>query len=52
MKGGFMGLPDVRTTVSTADKAVQNFFFSQLNIVFGGIIQTKKKPEISEDGIH
>jgi hypothetical protein len=52
MKGGFMGLPNVRTTVSTADKAIQNFFFSQLNIVFGGIIQTKKKPEISEDGIH
>ena len=28
-------MPDIRTTMSKADKASQSFFFSQLNIVFG-----------------
>lgn len=34
-KGGFINMPDIRTTYSTSDKASQNFFFSQLNFVFG-----------------
>lgn len=37
-KGGFMNMPDIRTTHSQADAANQHFFFTQLNIVFGGII--------------
>ena len=39
LKGGFIGLPDVRTTNSKIDKASQNFFYSQYNVVFGGIIK-------------
>lgn len=35
-KGGFLNMPVVRTTSSTTDKAKQSFFFSQLNIAFGG----------------
>ena len=35
VKGGFIGLPDVRTTNSKIDRASQNFFYSQYNIVFG-----------------
>lgn len=35
-KGGFMHMPDVRITAIESDKAKQSFFFSQLNIVFGG----------------
>lgn len=42
-KGGYMNLPDVRTTSSVGDKASQSFFFSQLNIVFGGVIDLNKK---------
>ena len=38
VKGGFIHLPDIRTTNSTSDNASQHFFFSQVNIVFGGII--------------
>lgn len=43
MKGGFINLPDVRTTNSTTDRASHHFFFSQHNIVFGGIINIKTK---------
>jgi hypothetical protein len=32
VKGGFIGLPDVRTTNSKIDKASQNFFYSQYNV--------------------
>ncbi|AFM02841.1 hypothetical protein Fleli_0361 [Bernardetia litoralis DSM 6794] len=42
-KGGYINLPDVETTYSELDKAKQMFFFSQLNIVFGGIINLHKK---------
>jgi len=41
-KGGFMNLPDIRTTPSKLDKASQKFFFSQINIVFGVILNLKK----------
>ena len=37
MKGGFFNMPDVRTTNSKEDRAKQNFFFGQLNLVFGGM---------------
>jgi hypothetical protein len=36
-------MPDIRTTLSIDDKASQSFFFSQLNIVIGGIINLNKK---------
>jgi len=38
-KGGYMNMPDIRTTKDKADRASQRFFFTQLNIVFGGIIR-------------
>ena len=38
LKGGFISMPDIRTTANEIDRASQNFFFSQLNIVFGAAI--------------
>lgn len=38
LKGGFINMPDIRTTISESDNASQCFFFSQLNIVFGATI--------------
>ena len=38
LKGGFMNMPNIRTTKSEVDKASQHFFFGQLNILFGGNI--------------
>jgi len=35
LKEGFINMPDIRTTLSPIDKASQNFFFGQTNIVFG-----------------
>ena len=40
-KGGFIDMPSVRTTLSKADTASHNFFFSQFNILFGGVIHLK-----------
>ncbi len=34
-KGGFINMPDIRTTKNPVDKASQHFFFAQANIVFG-----------------
>ena len=34
-KGGFINMPDIRTTKNVSDKANQNFFFVQSNLVFG-----------------
>lgn len=42
-KGGYINMPDVRTTPSTSDKANQSFFFGQINAVIGATINTKKK---------
>ncbi len=39
LKGGYINMPDVRTTNSESDKASQDFFFSQIMIVFGASIQ-------------
>jgi len=36
LKGGFINMPDVRTSMSAADQASQSFWFSQFNVVFGG----------------
>jgi len=38
LKGGYINMPNIRTTNSTADKASQLFYFGQINILFGGII--------------
>jgi hypothetical protein len=35
MKGGFINMPDIRTTEFTSDRAAQHFFFWQGNILFG-----------------
>lgn len=38
LKGGFIHMPDVKTSNSGADKASQHFFFLQSNILFGATI--------------
>ena len=35
LKGGFINMPDIRTTEFTTDRAAQHFFFAQANILFG-----------------
>ena len=35
LKGGFIHMPDIRTTMHSSDKASQHFFFAQYNVVFG-----------------
>ncbi len=42
LKGGYINMPNVRTTQYSADNASQDFWFSQFNVVFGGIIKTSK----------
>ena len=46
LKSGFIDLPNIRTTQSSADSASQNFFFFQRNIVFGGIFNLTKASKI------
>ena len=43
LKGGYINMPDIRTTMSEVDNAKQHFFFTQTNIVFGFNLNTKKK---------
>lgn len=35
LKGGLFTMPDIRTTMNPADRAAQNFWWTQYNIVFG-----------------
>lgn len=45
-KGGFIHMPDIRTTMYKSDRASQHFFFSQLNGVVGGnfdLVSKKKR---------
>jgi hypothetical protein len=35
LKGGFINMPDIRTTEYKSDRASQHFFFSQLNFLVG-----------------
>lgn len=47
-KGGFIHMPDIRTTMDKADRASQHFFFSQFNGVFGAnfnLIRAEKKTQ-------
>lgn len=43
LKGGYINMPDIRTTISSRDRASQQFFFGQWNIVFGATLNPKKK---------
>ncbi len=43
LKGGYINMPDIRTTMNKADGASQSFFYSQLNIVFGISLSLGKK---------
>ena len=38
LKGGYINMPNIRTTNSTKDRASLDFFYGQFNIVFGGLI--------------
>ncbi|TNE55269.1 MAG: hypothetical protein EP338_04720 [Bacteroidetes bacterium] len=44
-KGGFIHMPDIRTTASKSDRAAQHFFFFQYNAVFGFSFHLKSKEE-------
>jgi hypothetical protein len=39
LKGGYIDMPDIRTTVSSADTASQHFFFVETIVYFGGIFR-------------
>jgi hypothetical protein len=39
LKGGYINMPDIRTTANTSDAASQEFFFGQTIIAFGGIFK-------------
>lgn len=39
IKGGYINMQDIRTTISNEDKASQDFFFLQRIIAFGGIFK-------------
>ena len=42
LKGGYIKMPDIRTTESKSDKAAQHFFYVQNNIVFGALFRLAK----------
>ena len=48
LKGGYINLPDIKTTASNKDGAKQKFLFSQINIVFGGIIRLHKGNKVKK----
>lgn len=39
LKGGYINMPDIRTTESSSDSASQHFFFGETIIAFGGIFR-------------
>lgn len=39
LKGGYINMPDIRTTKSNSDSASQEFFFAETIITFGGIFR-------------
>lgn len=45
-KGGFIHMPDIRTTMYKEDRASQHFLFSQYNIVFGGNFRIPNKNKV------
>lgn len=42
-KGGYINMPDIRTTMNKSDRANQYFWFSQYNVVFGVNFRFKNK---------
>jgi hypothetical protein len=42
LKGGFINMPNIRTTASESDRAAQHFFYWQGNILFGLQFKIKK----------
>lgn len=48
-KGGFINMPDILTTTESADRARQNFFFFQYNLVFGYQFNLAKKASINSN---
>jgi len=42
LKGGYINMPDIRTTQFTEDKASQSFFFTQFNLTIGALLDFKK----------
>ncbi|MCR9153445.1 MAG: hypothetical protein NXI09_04995 [Bacteroidetes bacterium] len=36
-KGGFIDMPDIRTTPAAIDRASQHFYFAQINVVLGAV---------------
>jgi hypothetical protein len=48
LKGGYINLPNIKTTSSPTDGAKQKFMFSQINILFGGIFNLNKTDSKSE----
>lgn len=42
LKGGYINMPNIRTTESKLDKAAQHFFYIQNNIVFGALFRLTK----------
>jgi hypothetical protein len=42
IKGGFMNMPNIRTTANKEDKASQYFFFSQVNFLIGATFKLNK----------
>ena len=43
LKGGYINMPSIRTTIIETDKASQDFWYAQVNIVFGASIDIQKK---------
>lgn len=52
IKGGYINMPDVRTTNNSADQASQSFFFAQQNITIGGIFKFKKRHQQNPEDTH
>lgn len=48
LKGGFIHMPNVRTTQFKSDKASQKFMFGQSNIVIGAFIPLARNSKISK----
>lgn len=46
LKGGFINMPDIRTTMHKSDKASQHFFFNQFNVVLGSYIKNRKTAKL------
>ena len=42
LKGGFINMPDIRTTENKSDRASQHFFFTQINFLVGYSFSLKK----------